>query len=375
MKILIVTNFLPPKIGGIERLTHELAYELHKSGLNQVTVACAKWPERFIETRWTPIDIPYQVIHFPSAIFLKRLPFPNVLSPNFWRAIKSLESQYEIVIFQSHLFVLNWLLALKYRKSLRRIWINHGCNFIPVKPKLIGLASKFYEQIGMQFLTQFSNEYLGQSKNASDWVSKETGRKFQTFSNSVNLEHFNSPNFVRKEKKTKVLFVGRFVEGKGVFECIQSVSEANKKLRVQGERQLFDLTIIGAGPLDSKLRDSEVDFEIDIKGELEHAMVISSMFTADILIQAYGQPEGLTTVTLEGLAAGMLIVTTPLSGDPRLVACPNYAQGELGDLPAILIGMRDRLESREELVRTGREFIENGFTWEVAVNKLLSGAN
>ena len=52
---------------------------------------------------------------------------------------------------------------------------------------------------------------------------------------------------------------------------------------------------------------------IDFRGELSHPKVIESMYESDILIQAYSQPEGLTTVTLEGLATGLLIVTTPLS--------------------------------------------------------------
>ena len=49
---------------------------------------------------------------------------------------------------------------------------------------------------------------------------------------------------------------------------------------------------------------------------------------SDILIQAYSQPEGLTTVTLEGLATGLLIVTTPLSGGEDLNGCINYISGK-----------------------------------------------
>ena len=371
MKVLIVTNFLPPKIGGIERLTHELASAIQKSGQHKVTVACAHWPERFIKTKWAPISFPYQIIYFSSSVLFRRLPIPNFLSPNFWKAIKLLEIDYEIIIYQSHLFILNWFLAFRFRHSARRIWINHGCNFIPSESQLISLASRFYERIGMLTLARLSSEFLGQSQNASQWISRLTGKEFETLSNSVNLEHFNSPNFEQRQKKTKVLFVGRFVEGKGLLECIHSVSEANKMLQIQGDTQLFDLTVVGAGPLEPKLRSVKANIDIDFRGELEHSMVISSMFEADILIQAYKQPEGLTTVTLEGLASGMLIVSTPLSGDSRLNNCTNYEQGQLEDLSAILLRMRDRSESREDLIKSGREFIETGFTWEVAVRKLI----
>jgi glycosyltransferase involved in cell wall biosynthesis len=371
VKVLIVTNFLPPKIGGIERLTHELACVLQKSGQHSVTVACAQWPEKFMKTTWAPIKIPYQVTYFPSNIVSKRLPIPSFWRASFWRAMKSLEAEYEIVIYQSHLFALNWLLALRYRNCLRRIWISHGCNYIPVESRLVGLASLIYERLGMLILRLLSNEYLASSQNASNWISQKVSKKFEIFSNAVNLELFDTPIFDIRPKKTKVLFVGRFVEGKGVLECIQSVAQANMKLQKQGEPLLFDLTIIGAGPLESKFGDIDASLEIHFKGELDHPMVISSMYAADILIQAYRQPEGLTTVTLEGLAAGMLIVTTPLSGDEQLVQCPNYEQGELEDLPNILLKMREKSESREELVKSGREFIETGFTWEIAAKILL----
>jgi glycosyltransferase involved in cell wall biosynthesis len=371
VRVLIVTNFLPPKIGGIERLTHELASAMQKSGQLKVTVACAQWPERFVKTKWAPISFPYQIVYFSSNVLFRRLPIPNFLSPNFWRAMKLLDIDYEIVIYQSHLFILNWFLAFRFRHCARRIWINHGCNFIPAESHLIGLASKLYERIGMLILARLSSEFLGQSQNASQWISKLTSKEFETLSNSVNLGHFNSPNFEQRQKKTKVLFVGRLVEGKGVLECIHSVSKANEILQIQGDMQLFNLTVVGSGPLESKLRGIEANLELDFKGELEHSMVISSMFEADILIQAYKQPEGLTTVTLEGLASGMLIISTPLSGDSGLINCPNYEQGQLKDLSAILLRMRDRSESREDLVKSGREFIETGFTWEAAVKKLL----
>ena len=99
MNILIVTNFLPPKIGGIERLSHELASALQKKGTHQVTVASAEWPKKYVESKWAPIFFPYRVIYFPSLTLARRLPLPNVFSLAFWKQMKYIGEDYDIVFF------------------------------------------------------------------------------------------------------------------------------------------------------------------------------------------------------------------------------------------------------------------------------------
>ena len=95
------------------------------------------------------------------------------------------------------------------------------------------------------------------------------------------------------------------------------------------------------------------------------------MYESDILIQAYSQPEGLTTVTLEGLATGLLIVTTPLGGGENLDSCGNYISGNLEELPELLLKSRHSTKSRRQLLNSGRGFVEAGLTWDAIAQKLL----
>jgi glycosyltransferase involved in cell wall biosynthesis len=95
------------------------------------------------------------------------------------------------------------------------------------------------------------------------------------------------------------------------------------------------------------------------------------MYESDILLQAYTQPEGLTTVTLEGLMTGLLIVTTPLGGGEELKSCINYISGDLSELPNLLLQARAMPKIRSELLASGRSFIEEGFTWEIIAKKLI----
>ena len=141
MKILVVTNYLPPKIGGIERISHELASALNAVEGVDVSVATAEWPTKFVEAEWEKIHYPYKVIDFPSITIFRRLPLPRVFQRSFWVKINDLDEDFDLVFYQSHLFILNWIILVKLRQVKRSVWMNHGCNYVPLKSKAGALIS------------------------------------------------------------------------------------------------------------------------------------------------------------------------------------------------------------------------------------------
>lgn len=374
MKILIVTNYLPPKIGGIERYSHELAIALNDIDGIEVSVASARWPSLFGQNTSESVAYPYEVLYFPSIDLSRRLPIPNLFKRGFWSQLKKLNDDFDLVLYQSHLFTLNWIIAIKLRRVKRRVWMNHGCNYVPLNSKMGNLISLTYERVGMVLMKRFCNEFVGQSSNAAQWISSKVGILFLVLSNATKLGDIQmGSELVKSQIRTKVLFVGRLVEGKGLLECIFSVSKANDILLQNGDSQLFTLTVVGAGQLVNRVPRKGINVEIDYRGELNHSDVVTCMYESDILIQAYTQPEGLTTVTLEGLSTGLLIVTTPLSGGEDLQMCDNYMAGNLKDLPSLLLRSRNLPKSRGELLASGRGFIGAGFTWDIVAQKLIRG--
>jgi glycosyltransferase involved in cell wall biosynthesis len=372
MKILIVTNYLPPKIGGIERFSHGLASALKDIKGVEVSVASARWSSLPGQDTFESIAYPYDVLYFPSISLFRRLPVPNLFKKEFWAQVKDLNDDFDLVFYQSHLFILNWIIAIKLRNVKRRVWMNHGCNYVPLNSKVGILISLTYERLGMALMKVLCNEFVGQSSNAARWISSKVGTSFWVLSNATNLDSFQTgQELVKSQVRTKVLFVGRLVEGKGLRDCVLAVSKANEMLNLKGDSRLFTLTIVGAGPLSDQILKLNLNVEIDFWGESSHSKVIESMYESDILIQAYTQPEGLTTVTLEGLSTGLLIVTTPLSGGENLQECVNYISGNLNELPSLLLRARDLPESRDQLLTVGRRFIENGLTWDAIAQRLI----
>jgi len=262
---------------------------------------------------------------------------------------------------------------MKLRQVKRRVWMNHGCNYVPLNSKVSGFISYIYERLGMAIMKRFCNEFVGQSRNTADWITSKVGISFQVLSNATNLKNITPKrNTVERQVRTKVLFVGRLVEGKGLLDCISAVSKANEFLIHKDDPHLFTLTIVGAGPLRDQIPRQKLHVEIDFQGELSHSKVLESMNESDILIQAYSQPEGLTTVTLEGLATGLLIVTTPLGGGEDLDQCVNYISGNFDELPNLLLKSRALPRSRDELLASGRGFIASGLTWDSIAQKLIA---
>lgn len=374
MKTLIVTNYLPQKIGGIERHTHGLATELQTNLGHDVTVISAPWPFKSSNSTQmvgTPV---YKVCYVPSFTIAKRLPIPKLLSYSYWRSLRDLPRDFDLVFFQSHVFINNWILAVYFKKAKRRIWMNHGCNYAPMSNFLSSSFSFVYERVGMFIMRRFCNEFFAQSSYSAQWISSKVNRVFCILSNAVDPIDFSNRQ-VNPSRNTgkSVLFVGRLVLGKGLLESIKIVAEANEILAAQGEKDFFNLTIVGSGSLDPLQISKKYNLDIDWKGELSHSQVLDEMLKADVLIQVYSQPEGLTTVTLEGLALGMFVISTPLSGPKDLEECQSFLQGKAKDLPSILVKSSQSKKNRQSQIESGYDFVMSHFSWSKIAHQLSIG--
>lgn len=374
MKILIVTNYLPPKVGGIERHTFELASVLHKREGTEVTVAYSPWTLNESLNFKKDAKFDFNTSEIPSITIFGRLPLPKLFSPDYWKYIVSLQSDFDVVLFQSHLFMNNWFTSVFLRNISRRIWLNHSPSFIPMKSRIGKFVVRLYEFVGISVMKKSCNEFVAQSNNASDWISGITKIRFHIFPNAINLNYFkNRETEFLQNFGTSVLYVGRFIEGKGLRESIRLVANANRLLKRKGKSQQFTLTVIGSGPIDPLKIAKQYDLEIDWLGEMQYADVISRMFKSDILVQAYPQPDCLTTVTLEALGSGMIVISTPLSGDKDLGRLKNCVFDQLEALPERLVSLLETRENRLSFYRSGQSFIAKKYSWDVVSNQLISG--
>ncbi len=146
-----------------------------------------------------------------------------------------------------------------------------------------------------------------------------------------------------------LLFVGRFVEKKGVVYLLRALP------RVRREHPELGLVLVGYGPLEAELR-AEIERlglggAVELAGRRPHAEVVGYLracraAVVPSIVDSRGETEGMPTVVVETMAAGARVVASAVDGIPDVVRhgvngwlCRPKDPGDLAE--KILLALRD----------------------------------
>jgi glycosyltransferase involved in cell wall biosynthesis len=165
-----------------------------------------------------------------------------------------------------------------------------------------------------------------------------------------------------------ILSIGRLRSKKGFDTLI----EACRILRDDGRE--FACRIIGYGPeeasLNALIERYDLQWHVMLIGKQTHDVVLgqlekASIFALPCRIDADGDRDGIPNVLLEAMAAGVPIITTPVSGIPEIVTddvngriVPPDAPAELAAAMAALL---DDPKLTARLSRQGKEMVTDRF--------------
>lgn len=119
-----------------------------------------------------------------------------------------------------------------------------------------------------------------------------------------------------------LLFVGRFVEKKGVVYLLRALPRIRERFPGVG------LVLIGYGPLEQELRLEtrrlEIEDAVDFAGARPHEEVVRHLQACRLavvpsIVDSRGETEGMPTVVVETMAAGVRVVACAVDGIPDLV--------------------------------------------------------
>jgi glycosyltransferase involved in cell wall biosynthesis len=150
------------------------------------------------------------------------------------------------------------------------------------------------------------------------------------------------------DRKPSLLFVGRLIREKGIFEILTAFAAVS-------EHRECTLVIVGDGPdaaeLARRVADLRLDEKITLTGFLSGGALRDAYRAADVFVLPSYHPEGFPTVITEAMTAGLPIVTTKIRGmADRLDQEKNALFVEPHD-PSGLTAALERILADDELRR------------------------
>lgn len=180
-----------------------------------------------------------------------------------------------------------------------------------------------------------------------------------------------------KKDKIYILFVGRFVEFKGLPVLIRAFAEIVKKY------PSAELHLVGDGPQKPELikivkelkLNSNVKFQGFLVGEpLLEAYNKATIFVLPSIKTKTGETEGLGVVLIEALSHGVPVIGSKVGGIPDIIIDGKTGllfepdnHLELAEKITLLI---ENPELRKKLVEGGQKHILENFSWEKIVEKM-----
>ena len=171
--------------------------------------------------------------------------------------------------------------------------------------------------------------------------------------------HYNGVNadlFQPEQKTQKLVFVGRFVEKKGIDTLIEAFTKNVDALKE------WQIVLIGDGPLKPDVKKALADHHINatLTGWLDHSAVRAHVAEAMISVvpsrtAASGDSEGLPMVVMEAMMSGAAVIGSRHAGIPE--AIQDGQTGFLfdeGDAQALATALRTMLTDKDQTLDFGR---------------------
>ncbi|MEO0255522.1 MAG: glycosyltransferase family 4 protein, partial [candidate division WOR-3 bacterium] len=181
-----------------------------------------------------------------------------------------------------------------------------------------------------------------------------------------------------KKEKFNILFLGRFVEKKGIkylLYALQKVINVHKNVT---------LNLGGTGPLEIELKNlvKELNLEnyVNFLGWVERERIPEILSESDLLvvpsiITEEGDTEGLPTVILEAMGAGVPVIASDVGGIRDVIE--NSVNGLIvppGDVESLkkaIITIIENEKLREKFIKEGINLAQN-YDWEKIGNFYVS---
>jgi len=357
MKVLIVSKYFYPVIGGIETNAFHVAKELVEKGIGVTVLASG---DDYSRERIKGIH----VIRLPTRLRIG----PTPISPDVFTEI--LGQEFDIANLHEPNPSQNFFAYLALRLKRKPYVVTYHSDIEP-HTLSIKLMKFFYVNIFQRFfLLRKARKIMPTSPQyieLSD-ILHHFRHKCEIVPNGVDLSFFKPG---KKTQGKKILFVGRLIYYKGLQYLIKAMPEILEE--VPGAR----LAIVGDGSLKTEwkalAKRLQVDNKITWLGQLSDNDMLKEYQKCDVFVlPSIYKTEAFGIVLLEAMACGKPCVGTNVSGTEFVLEGSGIAVDPCDEeqlATAIVRVLKDR-KLAKDMSRKSLSKIKD-FNWPKIANKVL----
>ena len=364
-KILLVTNDLGPRAGGIETFILGLLDQLDG---NQIVIYTAKQNGSAEFDKALTAKTGAAIIRDKSSILL----------PTFWvnRRVRAVMQKYESeIIWFGAAMPLAWMSQLLKRAGAKQIVaITHGHEVwwakLPIFRQIFSHATQSISVL--TYLGEFTRQAMAPVVNKNCYMAQ--------IAPGISIEHFTpgekSPSLVEEldlQGKQVLISVGRLVHRKGQDKLLEALPQV---LRSHPDVVLL---FVGIGPrrkkLDQLVRKNELSDYVRFVGRVQYDKLPEYFRLGDLFVMPSRSRlaglgvEGLGIVYLEASASGIAVLAGKSGGAPDAVLAGKTGEVVDGTDPAqiaeAIIELLDNPSKLKTMGAAGRAWTEQRWSWQI----------
>ena len=355
--IAFFNGFYIPHLGGVERYTSNLSEQL-KENYNIIVVTTNDSNTKNIEV----VD-DVKVYRLPVYNLCKnRYPFLKKNKEYKELLNKILKEKIDFIICNTRYYQTSILGAkVAKEKNTKLFFLDHSSNHVTVGNKLLDRCGAIYEDYLTNKIKKYNPKFYGVSKKCNEWLKYFNIEASGVFYNSIDDSVYKKFYKEKKNKKTKISYIGRIIPEKGVINLLDAFEEINKKYKN------IELVIAGDGPILKDLKEKYKNKNITFLGKIGYEDVMKLCVETDIFVHPSMYPEGLPTSILEAGIMKTAIIATDRGGTCEVINDKKYGlivEENKEDLVDKLSYLLDNPDKIKELKENIHERIIKNFTWK-----------
>ena len=380
MKVLILTHWFQPHIGGIEIVAYNHAKEIVKRG-HQVTIISSKIGEEVEEEIIDGI----KVIRVKALNFFENhfgVPYP-IFYPKLLLRLKEEIKESDVINTHGIVWMHSFLGAIISRIYRKPIVLHQHNTYINYKNPILRLIEKIADKTIGRYTLNSADHIIAVSGETKKYVLS-IAKKLNNISisyNGVNFKRFKpirNKKILRDELKINpeafiCLTVRRITFKNGIDTFLQVAKFFNEK------RKDILFVLGGKGPdtdmVKKYIKENHLS-NIKFIGFVSDEELPDYYALSDVFILPSKTGEGFPLVVTEAFASGLPVIGTNAGGQIEIIRNDKTGfivePNEPKQIARKIEYLSENKKLLEEMSKNCRKLIEKEFSWEKNVDKLLS---